>query len=357
MNIISPINQLGYGITGLNVVKSLSKKQKVALWPIGQPQVTCSEDARAISEAINNAKLFDINDHCIRIWHQHDMAQFVGKGKHIGFPIFELDEFNPIEKHQLGTLDYIFVCSHWAKNVVTSSINIDPEHVYVIPLGVDRDIFRYEPKEESQESDKTIFFTCGKWEIRKGHDVLVDVFNAAFEPEDNVELWMMCQNPFLSPQDEVLWHKLYSNTKLGDKIKFINRLDTQEQVYNIIRDSDCGIFLARAEGWNLELLEMMSCGKNVIATNYSAHTEFCNQENSLLIDINEYEVAYDGQWFHGKYGKWAKLGDQQKNQAVEYLRHIHNLKSQGALADNEAGIITAKKYTWENTTNEIIKSL
>ena len=51
--------------------------------------------------------------------------------------------------------------------------------------------------------------------------------------------------------------------------------------------ADCGLFPARAEGWNLELLEMMACGKQVIATNYSAHTEFCTKENSILIESDE----------------------------------------------------------------------
>ena len=40
LNIISPINQLGYGIAGLNICKELDNLVKVALFPIGQPQVT-----------------------------------------------------------------------------------------------------------------------------------------------------------------------------------------------------------------------------------------------------------------------------------------------------------------------------
>ena len=45
MNIISPINSLGYGIAGLNIVKELSKLDQVALWVIGGPEVTTQEDA------------------------------------------------------------------------------------------------------------------------------------------------------------------------------------------------------------------------------------------------------------------------------------------------------------------------
>ena len=48
LNIISPINQLGYGIAGLNIVKSLHND--VALWSISQPQVTSQEDADIVSK-------------------------------------------------------------------------------------------------------------------------------------------------------------------------------------------------------------------------------------------------------------------------------------------------------------------
>ena len=50
---------------------------------------------------------------------------------------------------------------------------------------------------------------------------------------------------------------------------------------------DCGVFPSRAEGRNLELLEMMSAGKHVITTDYSAHTEFCTKDNAGLVPITD----------------------------------------------------------------------
>ena len=125
INVISPINQLGYRITGLNIVKNLAINNDISLFMIGQPQVTNQNDADVISKCINNARFFDYNAPCIKIWHQHDMAQFAGMGTRIGFPIFELDTFNELEKHQLNSLDKIFVCSNWAKTIILNNINID----------------------------------------------------------------------------------------------------------------------------------------------------------------------------------------------------------------------------------------
>lgn len=351
INVISPINQLGYGVTGLNIVKQLSYKRTTSLWCLGQPQVTNQEDANIISQCLKNASFCDFNAPCIKIWHQHDMSQFAGKGQRIGFPIFELDEFSTVEKHHLNSLDKLFVCSEWAKNIAINNLDLSPDNIHVIPLGVDSDVFK--PK-IVEDNDKTIFFNCGKWEIRKGHDVIPEIFSQAFNEDDNVELWMMCQNPFLKPEEEQAWRNLYLKTKLGNKIKFIDRVNTQQEVYNIMLKADCGLFPARAEGWNLELLEMMACGKHTIATNYSAHTQFCNNNNCNLIDIDDHESAYDGHWFHGTHGKWAKLGQNQIKQAAEYCRSIHEAKKSGNLRQNESGITTAINFSWENSVNKIL---
>lgn len=352
INIITPINSLGYGVAGLNIVKALSKKTNVSLWPIGNINVTTQEDADYLKPCIYNAIKPDFDAPCVRIWHQHDMSQFVGKGKRIGFPIFELDQFNDIEKHHLNSLDAIFVCSNWAKVVCENNLSVDPSNINVVPLGVDTKIFKPCPVSNNQT---TIFFNCGKWEVRKGHDILPEIFSCAFNENDDVELWMMCENPFLSENEEKEWKNLYTKSKLGHKIRFINRKQTQQEVYNIMSHVDCGVFPSKAEGWNLELLELMSCGKQVIATNYSAHTEFCNASNSMLVDISSTELAKDGKWFTKDVGSWAKIDNNAKEQIVVHMREVFKEKSNNKLEINEQGIATANLFSWINSAEKLLQ--
>ncbi len=349
LNIISPINQLGYGIAGLNICKELDNLVKVALFPIGQPQVTNAKDQSRIIDMVSNARVPNFNGDCIRIWHQHDMSQWVGRGVRIGFPIFELDKFNDIEVHHLNSLDKIFVCSNWAKQVILSNVNISEENVHVIPLGVDKKIF--EKSLDNESADGTIFFNCGKWEKRKGHDFIVESFNKAFNQSDDVELWMMCENPFNTEEEEKAWRDLYLGSKLGNKIKIINRVDTQQEVYNIMAKATCGVFPARAEGWNLELLEMMACNKPVITTDYSAHTEFCTKENSLLIPIEELEVASDNKFFAGSSGNWAKITHKEIDMLSSLMKKVHEEK----ITDNPNGVETAKAFSWRSTAKKIME--
>ena len=359
LNLIAPINNLGYGVAGYNIYKELYKiNSSTALYPIAQPEFF-NEIVIAGMNNRENRKVFP-NNPSVKIWHQNDVHTHVGKGEHIGFPIFELTEFTYEEKLSMKHCDKLFVCSEWAKNVVYNQANWMAPITHVVPLGVDTELFR----PCSSGRTETIFFNCGKWEKRKGHDVLLECFNAAFQESDNVELWMMCDNPFIGPMNDQ-WKNLYKNSPLGDKIKIIPRQKSHKDVYNIMRQTDCGVFPARAEGWNLELLEMMACGKSVIATNYSAHTEFCNKDNCYLVDIDDLSKAHDGVFFSGSHGEWASLDQPQKDQLIEHLRTVHKTKQQYGTYSvgshqgtaNLAGIETAKRFSWENSAQELLNGL
>ena len=356
LNLQAPINQLGYGIAGINILKALqSGGVEVSFFPVGQPQVTNQTDADAVRKGLETAQMFDPQAPCIKIWHQNQMAERIGSGKFIGFPIFELDTFSDLEKHHLNSCDELIVCSQWAKQVCLDKLHMSPNgHIYldadakvhVVPLGVDTKLFQ---GLSDRQDDKTIFFNCGKWEIRKGHDILINAFKKVLEHGEDAELWMMCTNPFNSPQEDSKWHQLYNHPK----VKLIPRAETQAEVYNIMSKVDCGVFPSRGEGWNLELLEMMAAGKHVVATDYSAHTEFCTKENAGLVSIKDTESAFDGKWFFGQ-GNWAKIGAHEElDLYMKMMKYI--LDKKGTV--NLAGIETAKKFSWQNTAREMIRCL
>jgi glycosyltransferase involved in cell wall biosynthesis len=350
INLIAPINTLGYGYAGLNFVKELFKhSQRITLYPIAN-KVDPIDTTGIVQTCLNNQVNHNPEYPCVKIWHQHDLQQRVGCGKYYGFPIFELNKFSTHEKVSLHHCDEIIVCSHWARDIVISETKFKEEQIHVVPLGVDKEIFK--PATLNPRST-TVFFNCGKWEKRKGHDVLLRAFNEAFTEEDDVELWVMADNPFIEKMNDQ-WASLYKNSPLGNKIRIIPRQKTHEDVYNIMRLSDCGVFPSKAEGWNLEVLEMMAIGKAVITTNYSAHTEFCNKENSMLVEIQNLETAFDGVFFNGDVGFWAEIADNQIEEIKMHMLDIYRKKQSGKLEINYAGIETANKFSWENSAKELI---
>jgi len=371
INLVAPINYLGYGNVGKNIAYELQKLHNVSLFPISNVQILKNDKCVPnIQTSINNSATPNFTSPCIRIWHAHDMSHMVGSGEHVAFPIFELDKFTDREKHHLVNQDLILVCSEWAKEVVCKELasyktsqhvayDIDfyQDHaVKVVPLGVDTDVFDCNMVTESHKT--TRFFNCGKTEVRKGHDILHEVFNKAFTPDDDVELNIMWDNPFLKDEEKAEWEQMYLLTPMGKagKIKFLPRVDTSHDVARVMLQMDCGVFLSRAEGWNLEALEMMAMGKDIIITDYSAHTEFCNSDNSMLVEIDDTETAYDGKWFFGA-GSWAKLGDRQIEAAVSHMQGFHYIKQGGEDTFNTGGIETAKQFSWENSAKKLIECL
>lgn len=349
INLNVPINSLGYGVVGYNVWKHLREISNVTLWAIPderqiQPPAKVGED---IVEKIRQdiSKQDQMHDGtCLKIWHENQLGHRIGGGKFVALPFFEVSKFNERRRSHLQSADEVIVTSEWAKEIVVNQC--DKSEVTVIPCGVDREIFN--ENGAVPLTDKCVFFNCGKWEIRKGHDILHKAFKDAFGPDDNVELWMMTQNPFLSPEETSSWQKLYKHPK----IKMIDRVQYQHELANIMKQTYCGVFPARAEGWNLEALEMMACGKHVIITNYSAHTQFCNNDNSKLINIAEEEPAYDGKWFVGDNGVWASLEGDAYDELVESLRQVYEQwKTDRKI--NQAGINTSKELTWENCAKQI----
>jgi glycosyltransferase involved in cell wall biosynthesis len=301
--------------------------------------------------------MFDIYDSkspCLKIYHQFELETRIGTGEYFAFPFFELDTFNAIEKFNLNIPDELIVSCEWAKNIILDN-GID-KNIHVVPMGVDTDIFDQKLNTVKTDEDPYVFIMIGKWEIRKGYDLLLDLFNSAFNEKDNVELWLLGSSDTncFSQKEIDEWHSFYlsDNNKLKNKTKIFPRLPTQLDVAKTISMADCGLFISRAEGWNLELLEVMAMNKPVITTNYSAHTEFCHKDNAYLVNIDSTEKAFDGKWFNGQ-GNWAKIGSNQIEQTIEHMRYVYKNK----IRSNKLGVLTSQKYSWQNTANALIECI
>jgi glycosyltransferase involved in cell wall biosynthesis len=348
---MAPINcYTGYGITSFNIIQKLYDiDSKISLFPIGAPQLEPIWDQTKIKSAINYGINFSNNKPCLKIWHANDLFQSIAKSsKYVGLTFFEIDKVSHLEKINYNLLDNIIVASQWAKDILLKndiSIPID-----VCPMGVDTDIFDHTITHPEKDNNKYVFLNIGKWEIRKGHDTMLEIFTKAFNKDDNVELWMLNHNPFLQNSEVLENAKPFEQSSMRDKIRFLPRLPTQKLLASLISAADCGFFPARAEGWNNEAIEMMAMNKPIIITNYSAHTEYCNNDNSYLINISETEPANDGKWFLGN-GNWAKIGEEQKEQAIEHMRYLYR----NNIRTNPNGLATAKSLSWEKTAQQIYK--
>ena len=349
INLYCPLGYTGYGITSLNILNELDKRCEVSLFPIGKANTGLNslKDSDIINKCIFNARKFDANAPCLKIWHQHDLALRIGKGKYYSFPFFELDKLSPIEIHNINSCDIVFTATNWSKQILIENNITIP--IIVCPLGVDNSIF-YPRKHNSD--NKYIFFHIGKWEKRKSQDIILQCFERSFTKDDNVELWLCPHNPFLTEAEHRHWVNMVKYHKLADKIRIFPRFPTQNDLASVISEADCGVFISRAEGWNNEIIESMSMNKPCIVTNYSAHTQYCTKDNSFLVEVKEKELANDDKWFFGQ-GYWAKLGQDEIDSIIDFMRYVYN----NNIRTNPEGLKTSNQYSWTETAKIIYENL
>lgn len=373
MNLIAPINDLGYGVVARNLIKELYKIDNTCkLYPLGN----CDPFTDIEQRMVEQGRTIDRERGDLRIWHQYDMGYFLSNKRKMALTFFELDRLTKYEVSHLNSLDILFVPSQWAKDVCISN-GVKNCDIRVLCMGVDDDIFPaintdyaqyrgYDPLGNmvfgpTDKSKPTVFMTCGKWEIRKGHDVIIDVFEQTFGPDENVKLIVNCHNPFISNNDE--WAERYTRNRPHQVTHIYDRLRSQHDLSRMYQMVDCGLFPARAEGFNLEAAELLAMGKECIITNYSGHTAFAKETGARLIEIDNTEVANDGVFFNstdpkweGNPGRWAELGERQLKDLGFYMQHIHRYKRDNVPNKNYQGIQFFKKNTWEAAAKAIYEA-
>lgn len=353
INLNCPLSTMtSYGITGLNLTEALTKLgHEVSLFPIGGVSYFPYQESILPSLKRGETPVCEtFNEVSVRLYHQFSLFEHTHP-YHIGFPIFELDNFSEQEKASINWCEELIVCTQWARGVINE--HFPNMFCRVVPLGVDQSIFSpSEPTNEFQGREKPFtFFYPGKFEYRKGFDRVTDLFDKAF-PSENVEVHFLPQNLFIQDNDD--WARSLMSSNLGRKgrVKIHGRLETPQQVADLVRHADAVVSFSRAEGWNLPLLEALSCARTVVATNYSGHTEFLTPQNSVLLDVEGREPAVDGVFFNGS-GNWLSFTESDEDNFVEALRTVYK---QGRKYNAE-GVETAKQFSWENSAQKLIEAV
>ena len=351
INLTVPVNSLGYGVVGVGLAKALhAVGAGPALFPIGP--VDCPGENQNFLRSLVAASLrYDPQAPSLRLWHAWEMAHHPTRGMRTGATFFELDRLKPEEVYHLDQLDMVFAFGSWAAGVMRrSGVKTTIQEIH---CGVDVDVFAPTPL---PEGGPTVFVNAGKWEIRKGHDVLLSAFLRAFRPDDDVRLVMLCDNPFLTADEASEWVRFYKEHSLADKVVVLPRQPSRRDVARVFSQAHCGVFPSRGEGWNMEAMELLAMGRHVIATACSAHNDYMNPDNAVLVPVGPTEPAYDGKWFVGQ-GGWASIPDSAVGGFADRMREIHESRKAGRLTSNGRGVETCRRLSWESSALKIADCL
>lgn len=354
LSFIAPYARTGYGIAASQLLRALQQQQvPVAFFPIGAVDRTLIENPW-LEQGLLLQGAYRPDVPSVRMSQQFDLALHAGRGRHVAYTTFELDHLAENERHHLRNQDAICVASEWGRQVCLDN-DITSVPIHVVPHGVDRTVF-HENVTPSTQWDETVFMQVGKLETRKGQLEMLRAFEAAFVPTDRVRLVISCRNPFMARAEFDAMLAPFRQSSMSSRITVLtSEMASLQDVAALMAGADCGVFPSRAEGWNLEALEMLSMGKPIIATSYSAHTEYINLDNARLIKIDTLEPAKTE---HGEMtGRWAAWGASQHEQMVVHLRDVHARKQAGQTLRNDAGIRTAQRYSWKHAADCLVRAL
>ncbi len=332
-----------YGLVTLQMLKAFVEEGiDVSFFPFPtHSQVNASgRFADSLTRGLNNAKRFNPLAPSVRVWHAHDFAWRVGKGKNVGITIFEKDKFTDDEKHHLSSLDKLLVVGNFALGIAMKEL--PTLNCTSIQLGVDKNVFY---PSALPTGSVTKFLHIGKKEYRKSQVETIDAFCKAFPTVGEAELHLLWDSVFLSKEENEKWNN-YA-TKRHPSIFIVPRLQWHNDIANIIKQCHCMVSLSRAEGWGLPTAEGLACGRHIIATDYAGHKDYLTRGVADLIDIDSTESAQDGIWFFGC-GEWAKVAQPQIDQCASFMREFHNKRINNQYIQRPNSLIS-----W----NEVIKDI
>lgn len=249
---------------------------------------------------------------------------------------------------ELNKCDYVWAVSQWKKQVLIEN-GINSRKIYVIPSGVDSSIFNPNQSQDLRLFKKKgfKFFTVGKCEHRKSTRELIMAFDLEFHKEKDVYLVLATDNPFI-PNFNMpafvnnLWLRNY------EKFIYIPRGGSHVDMAQLMNACDCGVFPTKAEGWGLPIIESMALGKPTIVTNYSAVTEYANQDNAILLDYYTIPIQdVDGLSFYrsdNDYGTWALPNTTSLRKKMRMVYENYDYFQQKFLATSDD---IRKNWSWE----------
>jgi len=170
---------------------------------------------------------------------------------------------------------------------------------------------------------------------RKNPIGVIKAFKKAFSRENNdIGLVIKVNNP---RQCDI--EKIKHETAGYSNIFLLTEVHTKAQVNALISCVDVYVSLHRAEGFGLVPAEAMLLGTPVVATNWSANTEFMNQETACLVDYTF--VSIDKTF--GPYQPGNRWAEPNLDSAAGHMRNLaldENLRNE--MSQN------AKRYIQEH---------
>lgn len=190
--------------------------------------------------------------------------------------------------------DLIFTGSTWNTEKLKAA---GIKHVQTLIQGVDHERFKPMPPSERKG---LVVFSGGKYEFRKGQDIVLAAMKRFMAAHGDVTLMAAWHNQWQQSMDSMKLSWLIDPAKPFDGLPmdrvFLIPPIPNEQTPAVYGQAHIGLFPNRGEaGTNMVMTEFMACGRPVIASAATGHTDVLRGAGPLLITGGSYDPAG---WFN-----------------------------------------------------------
>lgn len=209
----------------------------------------------------------------------------------IGRCAFETDTLPVGWAGRCNRLDQIWVPSTFNRESFTRG-GVDARRLQVMPEGVDTRQFRPGLQPLAIPGRRGFnFLSVFDWIDRKGWDVLLRAYLQAFSADDDVALIVKTHKfdePGANLEERLVWlieHEFGVPLGRAPTVLLLSGLLPKADMPRLYAAADAFVLPTRGEGWGRPFMEAAATQMAVVATRWSGHLDFLNDDNSYLIDI------------------------------------------------------------------------
>jgi glycosyltransferase involved in cell wall biosynthesis len=330
----------------------------------------CSSGVTKITpvKEVFDPKESDINFiHCVPTEALHLRSS---TAKNIICTVYETDKLTSYIARAINLYDEITVPCHW--NFETFS-NYTNKKIHLLPH-----LSEYNGKmpETSQpgflksiDSDTFVFLNVSAWVTRKNIENMILAYSKAFKKTDKVIFIFKTSEIDISKRywsnlffDRNVFRKSivsYSNImrdhQLDSNIHFIDHRLSTDEMMHLYHRADCYFTMTNSEGWGMGSYESAHYGKPVIATNFSGHLDFLNDDNSFLIPSKTIPFKLNP-WDDKYYYKGFTMAEPDFDSAVDLLRLVYQNRNLGQIKGKKLQQDVRNKFS-EERIEKILKQI
>lgn len=281
-----------------------------------------------------------------------------GFDAYVGVTTFETNRIPEIWVESCNQMDEIWVPSRFNRETFAAA-GVIPDRLHVYPTAINTD--ELDPHRVAPMRIKKrrgfAFLSVFQWTKRKGWDVLLKAYLNAFSSREDVCLILRSypyinQKPTIRERIDFFLQQQGRTLDDSPPILTIDEFVPEHLMPSLYAAADAFVLPTRGEGFGLPFMEAMAMELPVIATRWSGHLDFMNDDNSYLIDVQRMNPIDETQAkessFYTPDHLWAEPS---VDHTAQLMRQVYDNRDQSRVIGRKARQDVQQNWNMQRTAN------